>query len=106
MRLRPEGVKVLVLPKKVEEKTEGGIWRPEVVKEAEQVAATEGTIVAIGPAAALEFYDGPAKVGDRIMYAKYGGAQVKFEDANYRIINDEDVLLRIDDADKDQESRE
>lgn len=59
----------------------------------EQASTQEGTIIGVGPNAWLAFDDGKpwAKVGDRVIYAKYAGKFVKVEDKTYVIVNDEDV---------------
>jgi len=95
MKIEPEGVKIVVLPDKVKDKTEGGIWRPDAVKDSEKFATVKGEVLAIGPAAAVEFDDGELQVGDRITYAKYSGVFIEDGDVEVRIINDEDVLARI-----------
>jgi len=97
MKIEPEGVKILILPDPVPEKTDGGIYRPQTAREQEQHAVTIGTVVAIGPAAQIEFDDAPLEEGDRVVYAKYGGFAVKDEDTgiDYRILNDEDIIARI-----------
>lgn len=95
MKIEPEGVKVIVLPDPIPDKTEGGIWRPETVKDSEKFATVKGEVLAIGPAASVEFNDGELQVGDRITYAKYSGVFIEDGDMEVRIINDEDVLARI-----------
>jgi co-chaperonin GroES (HSP10) len=97
MNIEPEGVKILVLPDPVPQKTEGGIWRPEVARESEQQGVTRGTVKDIGPAAEVAFNGEKLKLEDRVIFAKYGGFAVKDEtlDIEYRILNDEDVIARI-----------
>ena len=96
MKIEPEGVKVLILPKEVEKKTEGGIYVPDSVQDAAKFTAVEGTILAIGPAAAVEFHDGPAKVGDHVYHAKHSGVFIKGSDGvDVRIVNDIDIQARI-----------
>jgi len=94
--IQPEGVKILVLPDAVQEKTNGGIYLPETVKDGEQRAVNQGEIVAIGPAADVAFGVGDKlKVGDRVIFAKYGGFPVRDMDIDYRVLNDEDIIARI-----------
>ena len=95
MKIEPEGVKVLVLPDPIPEKTDGGIYRPPTARDSEQGAVIIGTLVAIGPAAQLEMDGDPLKQGDKVLYAKYGGFVVKDEDIEYRVLNDEDIIARI-----------
>jgi len=92
---QPEGCKLLVRVEKVKEVTDGGIYMPETVRENEQLAATTGEIVAIGPSVDMAFAKGrPAEIGDKVIFAKYGGRVID-EKGVLRIINDEDVLARV-----------
>lgn len=106
--------RVLVLPDEIEEVSEGGIFIPEKVKEQHQNAQAAGILVAVGKGAfvkALEVvYDSNKavkeirelrypqescpEVGDRVMFARYGGIDVVGEDGKkYRILNDRDITL-------------
>lgn len=100
MKLKPEGCKLIVEADRVKEKTESGIYLAPKGVESEQMRITKGTIVAIGPAVDLLF-DGDRKpaVGDRIMFARYGGMNLSLDDddRDYRVLNDEDVLCLIED---------
>ena len=94
----PTGGHVLVLPDKVEAKTQGGIYLPETTIDQEQAAATIGTIVAIGPSAWKDLDDGSpwAEVGNTISYAKYSGVIMLGKDSeSYVLINDNDILARL-----------
>ena len=91
----PTGGHVLVLPDKVEEKTEGGIYIPKTVQDQEQQAATTGVIIAIGNSAWKDLDDGIpwAKVGDRVTYGRYAGViMTGKDDINYTLLNDNDLL--------------
>ena len=93
--LLPEGVKVLVTPDIVEDKTEGGIYLPDSTKEDEKNATTKGTVKAIGPNADVMFEDGPLNIGDYVIYARYGGVLVETDDGDARVVNDEDIIAKI-----------
>lgn len=98
MILQPEGSKLLVKPDSVKEKTKGGIYLPEQAKQSEEYNTNKGIILAIGPTVDLLFKkDRKAKVGDRIIFARYGGLIIK-EDGqeDLRILNDEDVVCLIE----------
>ena len=99
MNLEPEGIKVLVLPEAVEEMTAGGLYVPPVAKDAKERENTRGTVIAIGPHAECVFGEGDnpdiMKVGDEIIYPKYGGCLIRHDKIDYRLINEEDVLARI-----------
>jgi len=97
--LKPEGVRVIILPDPVEEVTKGGIIvKAEVTKENEKMQRVKGTLVAIGPRAELETEDGMMMVGDRVLYAKHSGFLVDGDDGvEYRLANDEDIFVKISD---------
>ena len=79
----PTGGHVLVLPDAVEEKTSGGIYLPETIRDKEQAAATSGIVVSIGSSAWKDLDDGSpwAKVGDRVSYSRYAGVVMKGNDS-------------------------
>lgn len=94
----PTGGHLLVLPKKVEEITSGGIILPQDTLDKEQQAATEGTLIAVGPSAWIDLDDGEAwaEVGDKISYSRYAGVSMEGSDGEqYVLINDNDVLARL-----------
>lgn len=86
MKITPMKDKVLVKPKETEEKTKGGIYIPETAKEKTQ----EGEVIAVG-----ECKEYSLKVGDKIIYEKYGGTEVKIENTDYILLNAKDVLAII-----------
>lgn len=91
--LRPIGANVLVKPSSKEEKTQGGIILPDTAKEKPQ----EGEVVAVGPGKLLENgtrVQPEVKVGDRVIYKKYGGTEIKVDDVEYLIL-DEDSILAV-----------
>jgi chaperonin GroES len=90
-KIRPLQDRILV--KRLEEKEikKGGIIIPDTAKEKPQ----EGEVVAVGPGKVTE--DGKrqameVKVGDKILFGKYSGSEVKLEDDEYLIMREEDVL--------------
>lgn len=91
MNLRPLADRVVVKVIEVEEKTEGGIVLPDTAKERPQ----EGEVLAVGPGRRLD--DGSllplsVKVGDRVLFSKYGGVEVKVEGEEYLILREDDIL--------------
>jgi chaperonin GroES len=93
MLLRPLGTKVIVEPAEQEEKTAGGIILPDTAKQ----KPVEGKIIAIGTGRTLD--DGSVvplavKVGQTVVYAKYGGNEVSFQGKDY-IILDEDQIYAV-----------
>ena len=91
--LRPIGDKVVVEVFEEEEKTAGGILLPDTAKKKPQ----EGRVVAVGPGRVLQ--DGTrapmsVKVGDRVIFSKYGGNEVEVDGKEYTIL-DEDQIYAI-----------
>ncbi|MEW6045194.1 MAG: co-chaperone GroES [Bacillota bacterium] len=89
--VRPLGDRVLVKPIEQEERTKGGIVLPDTAKEKPQL----GEVIAIGTGRLLE--NGQrvpleVKVGDRVIYAKYGGTEVKLDGVEYLILRESDIL--------------
>ena len=94
MNLKPLGDRVIVKPIIREEVTKGGIVLPDTAKEKPQ----EGEIVAVGPGKLGE--DGrriemEVKKGDRVIYAKYAGTEWKYENEEYLILRESDILAKI-----------
>jgi len=91
----PTEYKVLIAPKAIDEKTKGGIIIPDQTKERDQFAQMEGELIAVSPLAfTYDDWKGhlPPKPGDRVLFAKYAGANVKGRDGkDYRLCNDKDV---------------
>lgn len=93
MALRPLRDKVVVKPSDADEKSAGGIILPDAAKKKPQ----EGTVVAVGTGRVLD--DGSVKpltvqVGDKVVYSKYGGTDVKFDGVDY-VLLDEDQIFAI-----------
>jgi chaperonin GroES len=95
MKLRPLQDRILVQRVKEEEKTKGGIIIPDTAKEkpaeGKVVSAGKGKLDENGKRIAVE-----VKKGDRILFGKYSGTEVKIEDQEYLIMREEDVLGIID----------
>ncbi|OGC07160.1 co-chaperone GroES [candidate division WOR-1 bacterium RIFOXYA2_FULL_36_21] len=90
-KLIPLGDRVVVLPEPQEEKTRSGIVLPDTAKE----KPSEGTVVAVGTGRILDNGQKVAievKVGDKVIYSKYGGTEVKLEGEEYIILQERDIL--------------
>jgi chaperonin GroES len=92
-KLQPLADRVLVKPIEKEEKTKSGIYLPDTAKEKPQ----EGEVLAVGPGKMSD--DGKRvppdlKVGDRVIYAKYGGTEIKVEDEDLIILRESDILAK------------
>jgi len=90
MKIKPLGDRVVVKVLEMEERTESGIVLPDTAKEKPQ----QGEVVAVGPAVA-EKAGFEIKVGDRVIYSKYGGTEIKFEGEEYLILNCENDILAV-----------
>lgn len=91
MKIRPLQDRVIVKRLEEEEKTKGGIIIPDTAKEKPQ----EGKVIAVGKGKVTE--DGKlipldVKVGDRILFGKYAGTEIKIEGEEHLIMREEDIL--------------
>ena len=90
-KLQPLADCLVVKPLAKEEVTKGGIFLPDTAKEKPQ----EGEIIAVGPGKMTDEGKRIAmdvKVGDRVIYAKYGGSEIKIEDVEMIILRESDIL--------------
>ncbi len=97
MNLKPLGDRVVVEHVEQAEKSIGGVILPDTAKEKPQ----EGRVLAVGAGRTLDNgtkLSMDVKVGDRIIYSKYSGSEIKLEGKEYLIISEKDVLAVIDDA--------
>ena len=93
IKLQPLADRVVVKPSEGEEKTKSGIYIPDTAKERPQ----EGEVIAVGPGRLSE--DGKRiamdiKAGDTVIYAKYGGTEIKIEDEDLMILRESDILAK------------
>jgi chaperonin GroES len=91
MKIRPLHDRVIVQRLEEEEKTKGGIIIPDTAKEKPQ----EGKVIAVGPGKILE--NGTkttldVKVGDKILFGKYSGTEIKIEGEEFLMMREEDIL--------------
>jgi chaperonin GroES len=93
MKLKPLADRVLVRPEESEEALPSGLVIPDTAKEKPQ----EGTVLAVGPGAYHEGKRIPldVKEGDRIVYSKYGGTEVKVDGEELLILSERDILAVI-----------
>ncbi|NLN29338.1 MAG: co-chaperone GroES [Firmicutes bacterium] len=91
MKLKPLGDRVVVKPIEQEETTAGGIVLPDTAKEKPQ----QGEVLAVGTGKLLDNGERvplEVKVGDKVLYAKYAGTEVKIEGETYLIMRESDIL--------------
>ena len=94
-KLVPLSDRIVIIPLKQDEVTASGLVIPDTVKEKPQ----QGEVVAVGPGrlddngkrVALDL-----SVGDRILYAKYTGTDVKIDAVDYIVLNEKDVLCKLE----------
>lgn len=95
MNIKPLGDRILIkVLEKVEEKTASGIVLPDTAKEKPQ----EGEVIAVGPGRVLDNGDRvplEVAVGDKVIYAKYAGTEVKLDGEEYLIIAERDILAKV-----------
>jgi chaperonin GroES len=96
MKLKPLHDKVLIAKTAEDEKTEGGIIIPDTV---DKERSQEGKVVAVGSGKVLD--DGSikpldVKKGDKVVFGKYGGAEIGIEGVEYIILREDEILAVID----------
>jgi len=90
-KLRPLDDRVVVKPVEAEERTAGGIVLPDTAKEKPQ----EGRVVAIGPGGRDEngkLIPIDVKIGDRVLFGKWSGTEVKIDSVEYLIMKESDIM--------------
>jgi chaperonin GroES len=96
VKLQPLGDRVVVQPAEREEKTKSGIVIPDTAKEKPQ----RGSVIAVGKGRRDDDGDRipmDVSVGDTVLFAKYAGTEFKFEDEEYLILSEKDILAKVDD---------
>lgn len=86
VNFKPLADRVLIEPTAAETTTASGIIIPDTAKEKPQ----EGTVVAVGPGKVDE--PTTVKVGDKVLYGKYAGSELKLDGADYLIVKESDLL--------------
>lgn len=92
-KLQPLADRLVVKPIQREEMTRGGILLPDTAKEKPQ----EGEVIAVGPGRMTDEGNRipmDLKVGDRVIYSKYGGSEIKIDDVDVIILRESDILAR------------
>ncbi|MBB37395.1 MAG: co-chaperone GroES [Actinobacteria bacterium] len=96
MNLQPLGDRVVVRPLDEEDmKTPSGIYIPDTAKEKPQ----EGEVVAVGPGELNEKGERieiDVNKGDKVIYSKYGGTEIKVEGTEYLILSSRDILAKVE----------
>jgi chaperonin GroES len=93
-KIQPLADRVVVQPLARDDTTRGGIFLPDTAKEKPQ----EGTVIAVGPGRVTDEGSVVApevKVGDKVLYAKYGGTEVRIDETDYLILTERDILAKL-----------
>ena len=93
VNLQPMADRLVVRPIEREEMTKGGIFLPDTAKEKPQ----EGEVMAVGPGRLSDEgkrLEMGVSVGDIVIYAKYGGTEIKIDDEDVVILRESDVLAK------------
>jgi chaperonin GroES len=92
-QIKPLGDRIVVLPTPREETTRGGIILPDTAKEKPQ----EGKVIAVGPGRRTEegkLIAPEVSAGETVVYAKYGGTEIKLDGTDYLILSERDILAK------------
>ncbi|XVG96598.1 co-chaperone GroES [Eubacteriales bacterium KG127] len=90
MGIKPLGSRVVIKKVEAEEKTAGGIILTSASKEAPQLAE----VVAVGPGKEDEKME--LAIGDKVVFSKYAGTEIKFQGDEYTIMNQSDILAIVE----------
>ena len=95
MNLQPLDDRIVVRPSEAEETTASGLVIPDTAKEKPQ----QGEVLAVGPGrradSSGELIPMEVKVGDTVVYSKYGGTEITIEGEDLLILNQRDVLAKV-----------
>ena len=94
MALKPLGDRLIVKRQEAQEKTKSGLVLPDTAKEKPQ----EGKVIAVGSGKLLD--DGSVKAlevknGDKVLYGKYSGTEVRVQEEDYLILREDDILAIV-----------
>ena len=94
MKIRPLSDRVVIKLVEAEEKTKSGIILPDSAREKPQ----EAVVVAVGPGKVVDGKLVPmqVKTGDNVIYSEYAGTEVKFEEEEYTIVGQDDIIAIVE----------
>ena len=90
MNIKPLADRVLIEPKEAETKTAAGLYIPDTAKEKPQ----EGKVLAVGPGKKDEPME--LKEGDKVVFSKYAGTEIKYAGEEYTIMSQSDILATVE----------
>ena len=94
MKINPLDDRVVFRPMEAEERTAGGIVLPDAAREKQQ----RGTVIAVGPGRLLDSGERcpvSVKVGDQVLFGKYGGTEIEVDGEDVKILRESDILAKI-----------
>jgi chaperonin GroES len=94
MNLKPLGDRVILKHQEAEEKTQSGIILPDSAKEKPQAAIVAA--VGLGKEEDGHRTEMQVKVGDKVIYSKYSGTEVKYGDEKYTIVSQNDIIAIVE----------
>ena len=98
---KPSGYRILIALPEVEEKTEGGIYKPDSLQDIEEISTVVGFVVDTGPDAYADknrFPSGPWwDKGDFVVFRAYQGTRIRIHGKEFRLINDDNVEAIVED---------
>ena len=97
---KPTGWRMVVLPFRMNEKSEGGLLFANETIDKQQVASQCGNVLAMGPDCYKDterFKEPWCKVGDWVIFARYAGSRIQIEGGEIRLLNDDEVLATVQD---------
>ena len=97
----PTGWRMLILPFRMKEKTDGGILLGNETIDRQQVASQCGNVIAMGDACYVDkerYHNGPwCKVGDWVVFARYAGSRIEIQGGEVRLLNEDEILATVQD---------
>ena len=95
MNIKPLYDRVIIKPLKQKNKTGGGLMLPEIAEEKSQI----GTVIAVGDGGSLDGKEQKIQVksGDKILYSKFAGTEIKVDEESLIIVRQTDVLAVLED---------
>lgn len=101
LTITPCGYMVLVSPLQVRDRSKGGVYIPDQVREREANLAYVGEVLDLGPDAYKDEDKFPSgarcKVGDYVLFGRYTGSKVSLKEGDLRLLNDDEVLAVVND---------
>nr|ASN63368.1 co-chaperonin GroES [uncultured virus] len=98
---KPSGYRVLIITAKTKEKTSGGVYLPDELRQAEDTASILGRVLSLGPDAygdEKRYPSGPfCKEGDHVIFRSYSGTRLKVDGVEFRLIDDDTVQAVVAD---------